>query len=84
MMKENETTYIAKSVTVENRRVCLDLGDGFSFSFPSDAFDRLAKASDSQLQQVTLRVGGRALRWDSLDEDIWITDVIRRPQVLAG
>jgi hypothetical protein len=23
-----------------------------------------------------LRVGGRALRWEGLDEDIWVTDAV--------
>jgi hypothetical protein len=25
---------------------------------------------------VQLRVGGRALRWEELDEDIWIADAV--------
>ena len=29
-----------------------------------------------QLADVQLRVGGRALRWESVDEDIWVTDAV--------
>jgi hypothetical protein len=28
------------------------------------------------LKRVTLRVQGRALRWETLDEDIWVGDVV--------
>lgn len=39
-------------------------------------YPRLAQAGPEQLKQVTLRVGGRALRWEELDEDIWVTDAV--------
>jgi hypothetical protein len=33
----------------------------------------LASATDEQLAQVRLRLGGSAMRWDDLDEDITVT-----------
>jgi len=61
---------------VENRRVWIELADERTISFPATKFPRLAKASPEMLEQVTLRVQGRALRWETLDEDIWVDDVV--------
>jgi hypothetical protein len=61
---------------IEDRRVCVELTDERTISFPVTKFPRLAKASPEMLKQVTLRVHGRALRWDTLDEDIWVGDVV--------
>jgi hypothetical protein len=35
--------------------------------------NRLAQATDEQLAEVTLRLGGFAMRWETLDEDITVT-----------
>ncbi|HKP03981.1 MAG TPA: DUF2442 domain-containing protein [Chthoniobacterales bacterium] len=61
---------------IENRRVCLELADERTISFPVSKFPRLAAATAEGLKQVSLRVEGRALRWESLDEDIWVGDVL--------
>ena len=61
---------------IEDRRVHVDLADERTISFPASKFPRLAKASPELLNQVTLRVQGRALRWETLDEDIWVGDVL--------
>ena len=29
------------------------------------------------LEKVSLRVQGRALRWEELDEDIWVDDAVQ-------
>jgi hypothetical protein len=34
--------------------------------------NRLAQATDEQLAEVTLRLGGSAMRWEALDEDILV------------
>lgn len=67
---------------IEDRRICVDLADERTISFPASKFPRLAAATSEMLQQVTLRVQGRALRWEPLDEDIWIGDTLpgRFPQ----
>ncbi len=67
---------IATSVKVKDRVVCLDLADGSTHSFPVVYYPRLAQARVEQLAAVELRVGGRALRWEVLDEDIWIADAV--------
>ena len=61
---------------VENRRVCIELADERTISFPASKFPRLAQATLEALKQVSLRVQGRALRWEALDEDIWVGDVV--------
>jgi len=61
---------------IEDRRVCVELADERTIGFPASKFPRLAAASPELLNQVGLRVGGRALRWEALDEDIWIGDVL--------
>jgi hypothetical protein len=61
---------------IEDRRVFVDLADERTISFPASKFPRLAGATSEQLKQVSLRVQGRALRWEALDEDIWIGDVL--------
>jgi len=61
---------------IEDRRVHLDLADERTITFPASKFPRLAKARPELLNQVTLRLQGRALRWETLDEDIWVGDVL--------
>lgn len=45
-------------------------------SFPAEKFPLLANATQEELAKVTLRLQGRALRWESLDEDIWVDDAV--------
>ncbi|MFZ1221214.1 MAG: DUF2442 domain-containing protein [Chthoniobacterales bacterium] len=61
---------------IDDRRIFIELGDERTISFPASKFPRLAAARSEMLQQVTLRVQGRALRWEALDEDIWIGDIL--------
>lgn len=75
-MDNKLTDFIATAVHVQGRMVNIDLMDGSTHSFPVSYYPLLANAPDDALQNVKLRVGGRALRWESLDEDIWIQDAI--------
>jgi hypothetical protein len=75
-MDKTEPEYVATEVKVANGQVDLSLGDGSTHSFPIHYYPRLRRASEIDLQDVRLRVGGRALRWEALDEDIWIADAI--------
>jgi hypothetical protein len=61
---------------IEDGRVCIELADERTISFPASKFPRLVKATPQLLRQVVLRVQGRALRWENLDEDIWVGDVL--------
>lgn len=67
---------VATSAKVRSGKVVLELLDGSTHAFPVYFFPRLAQATPKQLADVRLRVGGRALRWEALDEDIWVTDAV--------
>jgi Protein of unknown function (DUF2442) len=83
MAADSSTETIAVRCWIEDRRVCVELTDGREFSFPASKYPLLAAASLSQLERVSLRVQGRALRWETLDEDIWVADALagRFPRV---
>jgi len=67
---------MATAVSVQNGMIRLDLVDGSTHAFPVYYYPRLCQATPAELEAVVLRVGGRALRWENLDEDIWIADAI--------
>lgn len=67
-----EFEFVATRAWVANRTVFMELTDGRQIGFPAARFNRLARATDEQLAEVTLRLGGSAMRWESLDEDITV------------
>ncbi len=75
-MATTDTTeaVIARRCWIEGRRVWLELADDRHISFPATKYPRLAAAPQSLLESVRLRVQGQALRWEELDEDIWVAD----------
>lgn len=60
----------------EKRTIFIELTDGRIIGFPADRFKLLAKATDEQLKEVTIRLNGFALRWESLDEDITVPGIV--------
>jgi hypothetical protein len=70
----NETAAIR--CWVENSRVWLELTDQRLVSFPVAKYPLLAKAPPGLLSKVQLRLSGLALRWEELDEDIWVDDAV--------
>lgn len=70
----NET--IAVRAWVQDRRVWLELQDERLVSFPASKYPLLAKAPQDLLEKVALRLHGLALRWEELDEDIWVDDAV--------
>jgi hypothetical protein len=88
MPSDAPTPATAVRCWIENRRVWLELSDQRMVSFPAAKYPLLANASPEELAEVTLRVQGRALRWESLDEDIWVDDAVagrfpKPPQAVA-
>ena len=71
-----EVEPVAVRVWVEKRMVYLELVDGRVFGFPADRFRILSASSDEDLQGVALELGGYALRWEKLDEDITVPGVV--------
>lgn len=61
---------------VEKRMIFIQLTDGRIIGFSAERFRILAKATDEQLQEVSVRLDGYALRWESLDEDITVPGIV--------
>lgn len=66
----------AISAWAEDRTIFIELTDGRIIGFPADRFKILKNATNEQLNGVTLRLDGYALRWESLDEDITVPGVV--------
>ena len=60
----------------EGRMIFIELTDGRIIGFPADRFKILKNATEEQLKEVTIRLNGFALRWESLDEDITIPGIV--------
>ena len=60
----------------EKRMLFIELTDRRIIGFPAERFKILAKATDTQLQEVEVRLNGYALRWESLDEDITVPGIV--------
>ncbi len=80
-----KSTTIEKSVNIEpiairawseGRIIFIELTDGRIIGFPANRFRILKNATDEQLKEVTLRLDGYALRWESLDEDITVPGIV--------
>ena len=74
--KLSEIEPVALKAWAEKRMIFLELTDGRVFGFPADRFRILSQASDEQLKEVRLEVGGHALRWEELDEDLTVAGVV--------
>ncbi len=70
--QSSEIEPVALKAWAEKRMIFLELTDGKIFGFPSDRFLILSRAPDEQLKEVQLEVGGHALRWEELDEDLTV------------
>jgi hypothetical protein len=74
------TSYEIEPVAIrawtEKRMIYLELTDGRIVGFPADRFQILSQASDNQLKEVQVEVGGSALRWEKLDEDLTVAGVV--------
>ena len=71
-----ETEPVAIRAWAEKRIIYLELTDGRIFGFPADRFRILNQASEDQLKEVRIEVGGYALRWEELDEDLTVAGVV--------
>lgn len=73
----NETVEPAAiRVWADKRTIYIELTDGRIVGFPASRFRILAGAPDEALAEVTLRMNGYALRWESLDEDITVPGIV--------
>ncbi|MDP3876240.1 MAG: DUF2442 domain-containing protein [Methylobacter sp.] len=71
-----KTEAIAIKAWAEKRIIYLELTDGRIVGFPADRFRILSQASEHQLKAVHIEVGGHALRWEALDEDLTVSGIV--------
>ena len=74
--KEANVEPVAIRAWAEGRTIFVELTDGRIIGFPAHRFKILKNATDEQLKEVTLRLNGYALRWESIDEDITVPGVV--------
>jgi len=67
---------VAIRAWADKRMIYLELTDGRIFGFPADRFQILSQASENQLKEVQVEIGGYALRWEMLDEDLTVAGVV--------
>jgi len=72
----SQTEAVATKAWTEGRMIYVELTDQRVIGFPAHRFHRLQEASEAALAEVRLEVGGTALRWESLDEDISVEGVV--------
>jgi hypothetical protein len=75
-VKNEPVEPVAIRAWAEKRTIFIELTDGRIIGFPANRFKILSRASEEQLQEVTLRLNGYALRWESLDEDITVPGIV--------
>jgi hypothetical protein len=73
---ELSTEAVALRAWVEGRNIFLELHDGRILGFPATRFRRLREASAEDLKKVRIELGGAALRWEEIDEDITVRGVV--------
>jgi hypothetical protein len=74
--KEVDVEPAAIRAWAEGRTIFIELTDGRIIGFPANRFRILKNATDEQFKEVTLRLDGYALRWESLDEDITVPGIV--------
>ncbi len=72
-----ETEAVGLNVWVKDRTIYIELSDFRIIAFPADRFKILNSATDDELQEVQLRLNGKALRWENLDEDITLQGIMQ-------
>lgn len=73
----NEYEVAGINAWVKDRIVYIELSDFRIIGFPADRFKILKSASDEELNEVKLRLNGKALRWENLDEDITVKGILQ-------
>ena len=71
-----EREYHAIRAWASGGMVFVELSDGRQIGFPAARFRRLREASEAQLAEVVLRLEGKALRWESIDEDLTVRGIV--------
>ena len=75
-MDFSATNAKATKVWFDEYNMWLLLADGRQLSVPKTYFPRLQHASNSDLNAYVLSGGGVGIHWDSLDEDIFVPNLL--------
>ena len=76
IIEKEEVEPAAIRAWAEHRIVYIELTDGRIIGFPASRFDILSRATEEELKEVSIRLNGFALRWESLDEDITVPGIV--------
>ena len=74
--RNDEVEPAAVRAWAERRIIFIELTDGRIIGFSASRFKILASATEDKLKEVSLRLNGYALRWESLDEDITVPGIV--------
>ena len=66
----------AKSVWFDDYNMWISLIDGRQLSVPKSYFPSFENASQSDLQNYELSGNGIGVHWDSLDEDLYVPNLL--------
>ena len=66
----------AKSVWFDDYNMWISLTDGRQLSVPKSYFPSFENASQSDLQNYELSGNGIGIHWDSLDEDLYVPNLL--------
>ncbi len=66
----------AKTVTVTNDTLSVDLSDGRTISVPVAWYPRLAHAKPKEKKNWRLVGGGHGIHWEDIDEDISVAGLL--------
>jgi hypothetical protein len=67
---------VSASYDRRNRRVMIELTNGFVFGFPTSSVPQLADASPDILATVEVSPGGSGLHWEALDVDLSVPGLL--------
>ena len=67
---------IAKSVSVSDDTLSVDLTDGRSISVPIEWFPRLVHATEEERTRWRLIGNGQGIHWEDIDEDISVEGLL--------
>ena len=67
----------AVSYNAESKRIVIELESGVTAIIPTGLIEVLQNASDEQINEVEIAVKGLYLRWTSLDEDLFVPNLLQ-------
>src|SRR5260370_16031442 len=76
----NRIRPVAREVNVDEDSFTVVLTDGGELKIPFRRFPRLLAASREQRLAVRISASGEGLRWDQLDEDISVIELMREAE----